>query len=82
MHRVREVFWSFESSLHERFADDHLGGDVGEFASLPRFNLLPHGFEVALHPVHTNRDAINQRERLRVLRERGGKHDANGQDNG
>ena len=70
MHRASKVFRRFEFALDERFVDDHLRGHVRQFASLPRLYLLPHGFEVALHRVNPNRDAINQRERLRVI----GKH--------
>src|SRR5260370_26208738 len=30
--------------------------------------------EVALHPVNANRNAVHERERLRVFREHGGEH--------
>jgi hypothetical protein len=39
------------TTFHPFFVD-HLGGGIGEFAPLPRFHLLPHRFEVALHPIH------------------------------
>src|SRR5689334_1450654 len=61
---------SFKLALDKGLVDYNLGGDIREFTSLPRFYLLPHGFEVALHPVDPDRDAINQRKRFRVL----GKH--------
>jgi catechol 2,3-dioxygenase-like lactoylglutathione lyase family enzyme len=32
----------------------HLGGDVRQFTFLPGFHLLPHRFEVALHPIHAD----------------------------
>jgi hypothetical protein len=38
---------------------------------LPTFYLLAHRLKVPLHPVHTNRDAIDKRKRLRVLRQYG-----------
>jgi hypothetical protein len=41
---------------------------------LPRFHLFPHRFEVSLHSVNAHRDAIDERERLRVFREYGRKH--------
>src|ERR1035437_3477661 len=41
--------------------------DIGEFESLPRFHLLAHRLEVPLHAVHPDCDAVNERERLRVL---------------
>ncbi len=60
MHAAGEVFWGFESALDERLVDDHLHGDVRQFASLPCFHLLSHRFEVPLHPIHANRDAIDK----------------------
>ena len=59
----------FESALDERLVDDNFGRDIGEFAPLPRLHLLPHGLKVALHPVDADRNAIDQRERLRVFGE-------------
>jgi hypothetical protein len=61
---TRQVLWSFEFPLDESFVDRHLGADIGEFAPLPGFHLLPHGFKVPLHPIDTHRDAVDQRERL------------------
>jgi hypothetical protein len=54
-----EMFGSFQFSLYERLVNHDLGGDIREFRSLSRFALLAHGFEVPLHPVHTNRDAVD-----------------------
>jgi len=65
-----KVFWWIKSPLDERFVDHNLGCDIREFAPLPRLHLFPHGFKVALHPIDAGRDAIDQRERFRVL----GKH--------
>jgi hypothetical protein len=48
-----------------------------EFASLPLLDLPAHQLEVALHAIHADRDAGNQRERRRVFREHGGKHAGN-----
>ena len=62
MHAAGQVFWSFQSALDECLVDDHLGGDVCQFASLPSFHLLSHGFEVPLHSVDADRDAVDQRE--------------------
>ena len=42
------MFRSFQSALHERFVDDRLCRDVRQFTSLPGFDLLSHGLEVAL----------------------------------
>jgi len=60
MHRPGKVFGSFQSSLHERFVDDNLGRDIGQFATLPGLNLLAHRLEVPLHPIngskHTRRN--------------------------
>lgn len=49
------------------FVDDDLGRDIGDFTFLPGFHLLPHRVEVALHPVHTHRDAVDERKRFRVF---------------
>lgn len=46
-----------------------LGDDVGEFTPLPSFHLLAHGFEVSLHSVDADRNAINKGKRLRMFGE-------------
>jgi hypothetical protein len=45
-----------------------------EFAPLPGLNLLSHRFKVPLHPIHSDRHAIDQRERFRMLRKHRPKH--------
>src|SRR5216684_5659352 len=55
VNRTREVFGSFQLGFDERFVDDHLGGDIREFTSLPGFDLFSHGLEVPLHPVNPDR---------------------------
>jgi hypothetical protein len=65
--RAGEVFGSFQSALDECLINNYLRGDIGELALLPLLHLLAHRFEVALHAVDTRRDAVNQRERLRVF---------------
>jgi len=60
MHGASEVFRRFQLALHKRLVDDHLRRNIGEFASLPRLHLFSHWLEVALHPVDTNRDAVDQ----------------------
>lgn len=62
MDRSGKMFGSFQFALDERLVDDYLGGDVRQFASLPQFHLLAHQFEVPLHPVDADRDAVDQRE--------------------
>lgn len=59
VHAAGQVLWGFESALDECLVDDHLGGDVRQFASLPRLHLLLHGLEVPLHPIDSDRDAID-----------------------
>src|ERR1019366_8495316 len=44
---------------------------VTQFAFLPRFHLLSHRLEVALHSINAYRNAIDQRERFRVFGEDG-----------
>jgi hypothetical protein len=43
---------------------EYFRGHICQFAFLPSFHLLPHRFKVRLHAVDTNRDAVNERERL------------------
>jgi hypothetical protein len=74
MHGPGQVLWRLQFAFHERLVDDYLRGDVGEFSPLPRLDLLSHGLEVALHPVNSDRYAIDQRERLRVFGEHRRKH--------
>jgi hypothetical protein len=59
MHGAGKVLGSFEFAFDECLIDDHLRRDIGEFASLPRFDLLTHGLEVSLHPVDADGNAIN-----------------------
>src|SRR5258708_34542832 len=60
MHAASEMFGSFQLPLDKRLVDDHLGGDVRQFTSLPCFHLLSHGLKVSLHSVDTDRDAVNE----------------------
>jgi hypothetical protein len=69
MHRAGKMFGGFQPALDESFVDDHLRRDIRQFTSLPGLHLFSHRFEVPLHPVNTDRDAIDERERLRVLGE-------------
>ncbi len=78
MHATGEVFGSFQSALNERLVDDHLRGDVRQFASLPGFHLLSHRLKVSLHSINANRDAVDERERLRVFREHRSEHATEG----
>ena len=54
---------------------DFLPDRIGTF-------LTSYGLEVALHSIHAHGDAINERERLRVLCEQGGKAAVNCHDGG
>ena len=60
MHGPGEVFGSFESALDECLVDDHLGGDVRQFTSLPGFHRLAHRLKVSLHSINANRNAIDE----------------------
>jgi hypothetical protein len=62
MYGVSQVFRSLQPALHKCLVDDHLCRDVRQFASVPHFDLLSHRFEVPLHTVDTNRNAIDERE--------------------
>src|ERR1700685_1110505 len=67
-----EVFGSLESALDECLVNDHLGGDVRQLTSLPRFHLLSHELKVSLHSINANRNAVDERERLRMFRKHWG----------
>ena len=49
-----------------------------ELGTAPRFHLLSHGLEVALHPINSHGDRVEQGERLRVLRQDRSKVSAKG----
>ena len=74
MHASGEVLRSLQSALDECLVDDDLRRDVRQLTSLPAFDLLSHGLKVPLHAIHANRDAIDQRKRLRVFSEHGREH--------
>src|SRR5260370_10974000 len=69
MHAASKVFGRFEPTLNECLVDDHFGRHVRQFASLPCFYLLSHRLRVPLHSINSDRDAVDDRERLRVFRE-------------
>jgi hypothetical protein len=60
VNRTGEVFGRREFPLHERLVDDDLGSYIREFEPLPRFHLHLHWFEVALHAINADRNAIDQ----------------------
>jgi hypothetical protein len=62
-----QVFRNIKLAFNESFIDDHLGSDIGEFSLAPCFDLLLHGTEISLHPIHADRDRVDQREGLRML---------------
>ncbi len=74
MHGAGKMFRGFQLALDECLIDDHFRGDIRKLASLPSLHLLSHRLEVPLYSVNANRDAVDERERLRVFRKNGGKH--------
>src|SRR5258708_4009186 len=74
MHGAGKVPRGFELPLHERLVDDYFRGNVCQLAFLPRLHLLSHRLEVSLHSINANRDAVDERERLRVFCEDGRGH--------
>src|SRR5271166_3022286 len=80
MHGAGKMFRSLRSALNKRFVDDHLGGDVRQFTSLPHLHLLAHRLKVPLHSIHTHRDTVDERERLRVFGEHWSECTFNGQE--
>jgi len=67
------MFRSFQFAFDESFVDDDPGSHVCEFEFLPGFDLLPQGLEIPLHAIDTIRNAIDQREGLRVFGKDGSK---------
>src|SRR5260370_42446228 len=60
--RSSQMFLSLQLALHERFEDNDLGGDIGEFAHLRRLHLLANRIKVSLQSIDTHRNEIYQRE--------------------
>jgi hypothetical protein len=58
---------NLQFALNEGLIDDHLCGDVGQFRLPPDFDLLAHRLEIPLHPVHADRNRVDQREGLRMF---------------
>jgi hypothetical protein len=54
-------------AFDEGLVDDHLVRDRAQLRLTPRPYLLPHGLEVPLHPVNSDRDGVHQRKVLRVF---------------
>jgi hypothetical protein len=67
MHAAGQVFGGLQSALDERSVDDYLGRHIRQFALLQGLHLLSHGLEVSLHSINAYRDAVDERERLRVF---------------
>src|SRR5260370_466678 len=74
MHVAGKVLRGFESPLDECLVDDYFCSHVRQFTPLPGFHLLSHRLEVSLHSVDSNRDAVDERERLRVFRQHPREH--------
>src|SRR6266853_6542928 len=72
--RCEQGVWCLQPTLYECLVDDQLGRHVRQLTALPVFHLFSHRLEVPLHSVDTHRDAIDERERLRVFCEHRGKH--------
>ena len=64
VHVSGKVFGRFQSALDERLIDDYFRSDIRQFTSLPGFHLLSHRLKASLHSVDTNRNAVDERERL------------------
>ncbi|MGA7629729.1 MAG: hypothetical protein WCB11_03120 [Terriglobales bacterium] len=73
VHGARQMLWGLQLAFYECLVDHNLRGDIGESTPLPQLNLLTHRPEIPLHSVNTDRNAVDQRERLRVLGENGRK---------
>jgi len=66
--------WPGEPVNRKRFIDDHLGRHVRQFTPLPSFHLFSPRLEVSLHSIDANRNAVDERERLRMFCEHGSEH--------
>ena len=67
VHQTGKMYGSVQVAFNERPIDDQLGGRGRQLLIAPLFHLAPHRFEVALHAVHADSQAVLQREVLRVL---------------
>src|SRR6516165_1987221 len=67
MHSPRQVPWNLKLAFDEGLVDDHLGRDRAQLRLAPGLYLLPHGLEVPLHPIHTDRDGVYKRKAFRVF---------------
>src|SRR5215469_8796134 len=67
MHSPRQVPWNLKLAFDEGLVDDHLGRDRAQLRLTPGLYLLPHGLEVPMHSVHTDRDGVYKRKALRVF---------------
>ncbi len=67
------MFRSFELALDKGLTNDDLRGDMRQLTSLLCFNLPSHRLKVSLHSVDAHRNAIDERERLRVFCQHGRK---------
>lgn len=66
-----QVFRDVKVAFNERTIDDQLCCRCNQLLSAPSFYLSPHRFEVTLHTVNANREAVFEREVFRVFREDG-----------
>jgi hypothetical protein len=57
--RACEMFGGFQFAFHKVLVDNDLRRDIGEFTPVPSIDLLSHQFEVALHPVDANGNAVD-----------------------
>jgi len=73
MYCPSQVLGRLQFAFDESFVDYDFRGDIGEFTLLPSFDLLSHRLEVALHPIDSDRNAIDERKRLRVFGQYRGK---------
>jgi len=68
------MFRGVEFALYEGPVDDQFRFLVRQAGTLPRLDLFPHGFEVPLHAVHSNREDIHEAQMFGVLGEHGREH--------
>jgi hypothetical protein len=60
MNRAGQVFRCFQPALDESLIDYNLGSHIAKFEFLPSLDLFSHGVEIPLHPIDTDRNAINE----------------------
>jgi hypothetical protein len=62
-----EMLWCLRFAFDESLVDDNFCCDIRDLTPLPLLYLLAHRFEIPLHSVDADRNAVNEREGFECL---------------